>query len=250
MGPQRPAHRHLGAQLNAILDPLAKPRTSSIDNTDGTTTKIPDERPSTQRLHDALDEACAKLLKSGDLLSVGGVPASVVVTIGIEDILAKAGHAEAADGTQFSADQLWQIADEADIWPVIIDQHGVPLALGRTQRLASKGQTLALIARDGGCSFPGCTHPASWCDCHHILDWILGGKTDLNNLTLLCRYHHTNFLQKGWTCRINTHRLPEWIPPTWIDPQQRPQINARIRRLNSQRQLERRSGPRRIPAAA
>ena len=60
--------------------------------------------------------------------------------------------------------------------------------------------------------------------------------TDLDNLTLLCRYHHTHFLQKGWTCRINTDGLPEWIPPWWIDQHQRPQINARIRRLNAQRQ--------------
>jgi hypothetical protein len=29
-----------------------------------------------------------------------------------------------------------------------------------------------------------------------IVNWILGGNTDLNNLTLLCRYHHTPFLQK------------------------------------------------------
>jgi len=187
----------LGAQLNAILDPLAKPRTSSIENADGTTTtKIPDERPSTQRLHDALDEACGKLLKSTDLPSVGGVPASVIITITIEDLLAKAGLAETADGSQFTADQLWRIADEADLWPIIIDRHGVPLALGRSQRLASKGQTLALIARDGGCSFPGCTHPGAWCDRHHPLDWILGGNTDLNNLTLLCRYHHTHFPTK------------------------------------------------------
>ena len=161
-----------GAQLNAILDPLAKPRSSSIDGNDGNTTTIPDERPSMQRLHDALEEACAKLLKSADLPSVGGVPASVVVTISLEDLLAKTGLAECSDGTQFSFDQLWRIADEADIWPVILDPHGVPLALGRSQRLASKGQSMALIARDGGCSFPGCTHPASWCDRHHILDWI------------------------------------------------------------------------------
>ena len=71
----------LGAKLNAILDPLAKPRSSSIDDPDGTTTTIPDPRPSVQRLHDALEEACAKLLKSADLPSVGGIPASVVVTI-------------------------------------------------------------------------------------------------------------------------------------------------------------------------
>jgi hypothetical protein len=211
----------LGAQLNAILDPLAKPRTSSIEDPDGNIRNLPDQRPSVQRLHDALEEACAKLLKSADLPSVGGVPASVIVAINLEDLLAKAGIAECSDGSQFTVDQLWRIADEADIWPIILNRRGVPLALGRTQRLASKGQTMALIARNGGCSFPGCTHPPQWCDRHHIVDWISGGSTDLDNLTLLCRYHHTNFLQKGWTCRINPDELPEWIPPWWIDQDQR-----------------------------
>jgi hypothetical protein len=42
---------------------------------------------------------------------------------------------------------------------------------------------------------------------------------------LLCRYHHTHFAQKGWSCRINTDRLPEWIPPRWIDQDQQPHIN-------------------------
>jgi hypothetical protein len=104
--------------------------------------------------------------------------------------------------------------------PTIINRHGIPIALGRTRRLASPGQTMALIAREAGCSFPGCTHPASYCDRHHIRDWILGGLTDLDNLTLLRRYHHTHFAQKGWSCRINTDRLPEWIPPRWIDQDQ------------------------------
>ena len=239
----------LGAQLNAILDPLAKPRNTSIDDPDGTTTTIPDPRPSMQRLHDALEEACAKLLKSADLPSVGGIPASVIVTITLEDLLAKAGLAETSDGTQLNFDQLCRIADEADIWPLILNPHGVPLALGRTQRLASKGQTLALTARDGGCSFPGCTHPPQWCDRHHIVDWILGGPTDLNNLTLLCRYHHTHFLQKGWTCRINPDGLPEWTPPKWVDPEQRPHTNTRIQRHNTQRQLHRRNRQRRSAAA-
>jgi hypothetical protein len=99
---------------------------------------------------------------------------------------------------------------------------------------------MALIARDAGCSFPGCTHPPSFCDRHHILDWILGGPTDLENLTLLCRYHHTHFLQKGWTCRINPDGLPEWIPPRWIDQDQQPHINTRIQRIKTQRQLDHR----------
>jgi hypothetical protein len=54
-----------------------------------------------------------------------------------------------------------------------------------------------------------------------ITSWI-GFWAALLILTLLCRYHHTHFLQKGWTCRINTDGLPEWIPPRWIDQDQRP----------------------------
>ena len=239
----------VGAQLNAILDPLSKPRTTTVEDGDGQTTPIPDERPHGQRVHDALDEACARLLKMADQPVSGGTPASVIVTIGLDDLLAKAGLAETSDGSQLSVDQLLRIADEADIWPTIINHKDVPLALGRSQRLASPGQTMALIARDPGCSFPGCTHPPSYCDRHHILDWINGGLTDLDNLTLLCRYHHTHFLQKGWTCRINTDRLPEWTPPWWIDHNQQPQINARIRRLHAQRQPERRRR-RRPPEAA
>jgi hypothetical protein len=54
---------------------------------------------------------------------------------------------------------------------------------------------------------------------------------------VVCRYHHTHFLQKGWTCRINADGLPEWIPPRWIDPEQRPQLHTRIRRLHTKRQF-------------
>src|SRR4051812_17455322 len=109
----------MGAQLNAVLDPLAKPRTSSIDNEDGSSTQIPDERPYGQRMHDGLDEPSGRLLKSADQPSVGGIPASVIVTVQLEDLLAKAGLAETVDGSQLSRDQLLRIADEADIWPTV-----------------------------------------------------------------------------------------------------------------------------------
>ena len=236
----------VGAQLHAILDPLTRPRPTTV-GIDGKTVEIPDERRYGQRMHDALEDVCGRLLQLADRPATGGTPASVIVTIGVEDLLAKAGIAETTDGSQLSADQLLRIADEAEIWPTIIDCNGVPLALGRTRRIASRGQTMALIAREGGCSFPGCDHPPQWCDRHHIIDWIDGGPTDLDNMTLLCRYHHTHFLQKGWACRMNGDMLPEWIPPRWIDPEQRPQLHTRIRRLHTQRQLGRR---RQAPAAA
>jgi hypothetical protein len=80
----------VGAQLHAILDPLTRPRPTTVE-TDGKTIEIPDERHYGQRLHDAFEDLCGRLLRLADRPSVGGTPASVIVTIGLEDLLAKAG---------------------------------------------------------------------------------------------------------------------------------------------------------------
>jgi hypothetical protein len=44
----------------------------------------------------------------------------------------------------------------------------------------------------------------------------------------LCRYHHHNFVSKGWTCQLNPDGLPEWRPPKWLDHEQKPILNTRI----------------------
>ncbi|HEY6685088.1 MAG TPA: DUF222 domain-containing protein, partial [Propionibacteriaceae bacterium] len=46
----------------------------------------------------------------------------------------------------------------------------------------------------------------------------------------LCRYHHTHFLQKGLDLPDQHRRVTGMDPPRWIDSDQRPQVNARIRR--------------------
>ncbi len=226
-----------GAQLSALLGPLAKPRPLKLRGEDGVAFDAPDPRHYGQRCHDALDEIVARLLKSDDVPACGGTPTSVVVTVKLTDLLRRAGLAETSDGTLLTAEELIRMANEAEIWTVVTDAVGTPLALGRTRRLATPGQTAALAARDGGCSFPTCTRPPAWCDRHHILDWIAGGRTDLNNLTLLCRYHHTHFAQHGWTARMSADGLPEWIPPRSVDPSQRPILSDRIRRRRAEHTL-------------
>lgn len=121
------------------------------------------------------------------------------------------------------------LAAQAEVIPAFCDDTGAVLALGRTRRFATRYQTLALIARDAGCSFPGCTVPPEWCDRHHILDWARGGPTDIDNLTLLCSYHHYRAFAQGWHCRINPDRLVEWIPPAYIDATQTPVVCKPIR---------------------
>ena len=79
--------------------------------------------------------------------------------------------------------------------------NGQVLDLGRTNRTVSPAQRKALIVRDGGCIFPGCDRPASWCDAHHIIHWLDSGPTDLWNLCLLCSAHHHIVHDGGWRLR-------------------------------------------------
>jgi hypothetical protein len=73
-----------------------------------------------------------------------------------------------------------------------------PLDVGRTTRVVSPAQRTALAVRDGGCVFPGCDRPLSWCEAHHLVHWLDGGPTDLDNLVLLCRAHHRAVHEGGW----------------------------------------------------
>ena len=54
----------------------------------------------------------------------------------------------------------------------------------------TKNQRRALLARDGGCVTRGRTRSPAFCDAHHLQHREDGGATSLNNLVLLCRYHH------------------------------------------------------------
>ncbi len=72
------------------------------------------------------------------------------------------------------------------------------LNLGRSQRVVSSGLRRALEHRDGRvCGMPGCdrTHGLH---AHHIRHWSRGGRTDLNNLVLLCDQHHRLVHEDGW----------------------------------------------------
>jgi 5-methylcytosine-specific restriction protein A len=73
------------------------------------------------------------------------------------------------------------------------------------RRLACESQTVALLL--GGKSEP--------------LDVGREQRTAIDNMVLLCRTHHRMIHTAGWTVRIR-HGLPEFIPPKWLDYQQRP----------------------------
>jgi hypothetical protein len=68
---------------------------------------------------------------------------------------------------------------------------GQPMDHGRTKRVIPPRLRRAVETRDRHCVFAGCEAPSSWCDVHHVLHWIYGGETNLDNSALLCERHHT-----------------------------------------------------------
>ena len=133
-------------------------------------------------------------------------------------------------GAVISASAALRIACHASVQRVLLDPAGAVLDVGRERRTVTPAQYAALIARDGGCAFPGCTRPPAWCIAHHIRYWAHGGLTNIDNLVMLCGHHHRVIHHHGWAVRIGAHdRLPTFTPPRWVDPDQQPRRNVRAK---------------------
>jgi hypothetical protein len=111
---------------------------------------------------------------------------------------------------------------DSGIVPIQFADDGEPLRLGLTRRLFSSKQRDALAARDGGCRFPDCDRPASWCEAHHRIPWAKGGPTDTRDGVLLCRHHHMLVHGNGWRIDRDPDHGFVAIPPRSLDPEQRP----------------------------
>lgn len=217
-----------GQALKAVLEPLARP----VPATD----QLPDLRTATQRRADALGEAAQMLLASGRLPVHGGQRPQVTVVVDLESLVAGRGG-RYVDGRSMSWAETGKVLCDARVgWLATRDLGSTPTCMppavdgggagdaplgelvrdalrrvspalgglptqvldaGRTERLVSAGQRHALAVRDRGCVFPGCDRPPEWCDAHHVDPWVGGGRSDLENLVLVCARHHTA-IHDGW----------------------------------------------------
>jgi Domain of unknown function (DUF222) len=86
--------------------------------------------------------------------------------------------------------------------------------VGRTERLFTARQRVALAAEWGGCGIDGCDRPPSWTEAHHINEWERdNGATDLANGVLLCRFHHRWVHNGGWKIERRGSKLFAVPPP-------------------------------------
>jgi Domain of unknown function (DUF222) len=125
---------------------------------------------------------------------------------------------------------------------VLFDDKGQAIDVGREQRLFTAHQRTGLGVRDGGCRYPGCDKPPSWCEAHHILQWVRDrGKTDITNGILLCRYHHMHIHDSG--AEIIREGGTYWLKPgKSVDQMQTliemPSKNPLVAAMNLERTLQ------------
>jgi len=106
------------------------------------------------------------------------------------------------------------------------------LRYGRTMRDWPVELYNAIVIRDGGCRWPGCTAPVHWCDVHHVHFWEDGGPTDIDNGLLLCRRHHRKLhstagfrlklLPDGTAELTHPNGTTEQSQPSGLDPPRLP----------------------------
>lgn len=147
-----------------------------------------DDRTHEQRLADGLIQLC-KAYNSGEVVG-GRERPTLLITFSAE---AYAGLSDepgvTAQGDRIPADVVRHLAENAHLQRVVQAGSAI-LNLGRLVRWASHHQFRALVARDGGCRWPGCHVPASWCEADHLVAFADGGATDMHNLVLWCDHHH------------------------------------------------------------
>jgi Domain of unknown function (DUF222)/HNH endonuclease len=206
-------------QIAALIDAKSAPLTTD------------DERPLEQRQAEAMAEIFGWVAAHGDTTAApttGGRRPQVNVLIRLEDLQNRAHAACLTFGGALDPTELRRLCCDAGVIPIVLGGAGQPLDVGRQARTVPDGMRRAVTARDRGCAHPGCTRPPTWCEIHHIREWELGGDTALSNLVMLCSTHHREIHSSEWSVRIAPDGLPEFTPPLWIDPEQKPRRNPTV----------------------
>ena len=173
-------------RLLTYLDAFTAPRKN------GGASNPDDRRPYDQRLGHAF-AAFLEAVDPGRLPLHGGDATTVLVTI---DLPTLRGDLEAA-GVGFVGDEpitaaeARRLACNATLVPAVLGGASQPLDVGRADRFFKPWQRKAKQVTTPACEAEGCDIPAAWCEAHHgRRPWSSGGRTDLDDLVLLCGFHH------------------------------------------------------------
>ena len=89
---------------------------------------------------------------------------------------------------------------------------GNVLGVGRMRREPPPWLVRQVRHRDRECRFPGCGS-RRFTEAHHIVFWRNGGTTDLDNLVLICSFHHRLVHELGWSLAREAGGALTWFRP-------------------------------------
>ena len=151
-----------------------------------------DDRTAEQRRADAVVELARRPLDAGELPSRGGQKPHLTLVSDLATLRLEPGSplAELDWGPLVTGHSARRIACDAVITPVLTDEKGKVLHVGKASRALPTWMRKAVNLRDRHCQEPGCWVPAEQCQPHHRRHVADGGRTELSNLELLCARHH------------------------------------------------------------
>ena len=181
-------------RINGVLDPLAGEIVESALAAAMPKPAPEETRTPAQRRADSLTDVCQAFLASADRPVIGNERPNVNVVFHAAD-----GSAHTTGGWFLRNWQLSQIVCDATITAAAASMDGVVFDVGTPVSAIPARNRRAVIIRDRGCRFGGCSQPARWCQIHHIRERQHDGTHELPNLVALCTYHHREVHRKGIT---------------------------------------------------
>jgi Domain of unknown function (DUF222) len=107
-----------------------------------------------------------------------------------------------------------RLACDATLVVALDDDVGHTMYEGRARRDPTPTQRRELWRRDRHCRFPGCRN-ATFVNPHHVRWWQRDrGKTDLDNLALLCEHHHGLVHSKAWRLEGDANGELRFVGPS------------------------------------
>lgn len=188
-----------GMLLKKIIDTITAPRRGRL----GATQAQVGDREARTDWDRARGEALVELIEHLPTEHLHPKTAATLVVSLSYDVLAGALKAAGLDtGDSLSADEVRRLACTAHLIPAVLDGKGIPLDLGRSSRLYTEAQRVAVGLLHQTCAADGCDRPFAWCELHHLHAWALGGSTDLANAVPLCHFHHQRIHDHQYRYRL------------------------------------------------
>ena len=155
-----------------------------------------------------------------------GLPtAQLVILCRLETLLGLAkGSGWSAHGLEIPISEVRRRLATDGAIPVVLGGQSEILDVGQEMRFAPDYMRRGVLARDGGCFYPGCTVPPEHCEMCHIDGFAKGGHTSVDKFTPGCASHH-HMADNGLLKLVIFNGIPHVILPRHLDPEQLPRRN-------------------------